>query len=192
MESGGRPLLVEDRRAGAHELADHPLGIGHEAAGVAAEVDDQLPASGRDGRRYLLAELAGRAVAEAAQPDIADGSIGEGPGHDLALDDDVADDGQLDRRGDPTHDREDDRRALGPRTLASAWSAVRPLTVVPSIAVDRSPARTPAFSAGAPAIGSTTTSPHSSSRVGHAPVPLMGRGLDPRADALELPGQPLH
>src|SRR3972149_3572235 len=103
--------LPEDRARG-DELAGHRPSRGHEPAGVAAEVDDQLRLATIDCRVDRLDELRGAVVREAGPPDVADFVVGQRLGDDLALVDRVAGDRDLERVPALALDEEDDGRPL--------------------------------------------------------------------------------
>src|SRR5207249_435395 len=100
-----RALLPEDRSRG-DELAGDAPGGGDVAAGIAPEVDDDLPLAGIDVPFEGGLEVAGGLVAEAGDLQVAHGPRCEVLRDDLLLDDDVARDLHVEWGGRPAHDRQ--------------------------------------------------------------------------------------
>src|SRR6266566_6579387 len=104
--------LLPEQGPGAQELAgDAPCG-GHVAAGVAAQVEDDLLPADSDVRLVNGVKLRSGVVGEASHADIADRPICEDLVDDLPLGDDAADDRHVERGLVAARDREDDRRVL--------------------------------------------------------------------------------
>ena len=149
------PLASSSQKIGPEPMnsAGDPAGGGHVAAGVAAEVEDELRLAGVEVGLQRVVELARGVVREAGDVDVADGAVARsfvmtsfwtmtsrtiGTSNGAAL---------------PRSIVRTTVVPFLPRTLSRAASTVRPSRPAPSILRIASPATRPAFWAGEPSIG---------------------------------------
>src|SRR5687768_17576595 len=117
----GRILFPEDG-PGRDELAGHRTRRRHVPAGIAAEVEDEpgpvgFQVAAQGGRQFQ-----GAAIGEAVEPDVADGPLGVGAGHDFLRQDHVA--GDLERERLPVRALDAERDGAAPRSADQLAGAV--------------------------------------------------------------------